>query len=67
MPADEARSHAPSGNHTCGYGPDGMCDVCKRLAAERCTGGYTCWAEVHEHGCYSDHGDCTAPEEHVHA
>ena len=32
-----------------------------------CTGGYTCWAVVHEHGCYSDHGDCTAPEEHVHA
>lgn len=21
----------PSGNHTCGYGPDGMCDVCKAM------------------------------------
>lgn len=23
--------NAPSGNHSCGYGPDGMCDVCKAL------------------------------------
>lgn len=21
----------PLGNHTCGYGPDGMCEVCKSL------------------------------------